>query len=707
MTKTVVNKTRDLLTSAPFLLIMMAGLTILVAAAYNIYFERSGMERVEGQLESITHLKVAELVQWRLERLGDGQVFHGNPGFTELVGQYAHNREDAASLSHLINWLRHIRESYSYDRVFLFDSSAVQLAAWPVEGAGDPVIAGAILTNPRMEASDFLDFYRNPADDRIYLSVLAPVQGASADFVLALRIDPEQFLYPYLNRWPVYSRTAETLLVRRDGDEVVYLNQLRFRQDIALELRLPIAQDSRIPSVRAVLGDTGIFIGQDYRSIPVLSALAPVDNSPWYLVNRMYLEEVYGYTRDRRLIMAILMLALLGAEFTGVLATTRRWELTSLEKEAEAARSIKASEQRLRRILDEMMEGCQILSCDWRFQYLNDTAVLYSRFRREDLIGKTLFECYPGIQDTDLFAVLDACMKSRKAETTESEFRFPDGTRDWFQFNIQPIWEGLFILTLNISDRKRHEQKLLELNRNLEQMVEDRTAILQVKNRELEAFTYTVAHDLRAPLRGIDGFTRILQEEYAEALGAEGGRLLDVVRMGAVKLDRLIANLLEYARSGRSLPVVVEVDMGKLARSAYADCADPSLLETFQVSFGELPDAIADQGMMERIWTNLLSNAVKYSTPSAVHRIEIEGQKHKDHIEYSVRDHGVGFDQRYSDKLFGMFQRLHSEEDFPGSGIGLAVVRKLVELHGGTIQAEGEKGKGAIFRFSLPERSLK
>jgi signal transduction histidine kinase len=353
-----------------------------------------------------------------------------------------------------------------------------------------------------------------------------------------------------------------------------------------------------------------------------------------------------------------------------------------------------------------MMEGCQIISCGWRYLYLNDTAVRYSRSRKEDLLGKTLFECYPGVEDTELFKVLDSCMRARSSATTDSEFRYPDGTQEWFEFSIQPTFDGLFILTLNISDRKRHEQELLDLNRSLEQKVEERTAILQVKNRELEAFTYSVAHDLRSPLRGIDGFSRIVQEEYAEALGSEGGRLLGIIRSGAAKLDSLITNLLEYARIGRSLPTLSELDMEALARSAFGNCADPAVLDSFQISIGEMPKAIADPGMMERIWTNLLSNAVKYSIPAPIHRIELEGHKAKGTVEYVVRDHGVGFDPRYADKLFVMFQRLHAEESFPGSGIGLAIVRKLVELHGGKIWAEGTPGKGATFSFALPDRSM-
>lgn len=800
----------------------------------SIYFERLGMERAERQIESVSTLKISELIQWREERLADARVYHGNPFFSDLVERYGAATRDQDAGDQVVVWLRQIRESYSYDRVFLFDSSGSVLSAWPPEGAGDPVIAAAVRQESRPGHVHFLDFYINPLDDRVYLSVLAPMAGDTNTWTLALRVDPDRFLYPFLDRWPFASRTAETLLVRRDEDSVQVLNRSRFHPYGPLELNVPLDPETDLPIGRAALGKTGIVRGGTLRSIPVLAFLAGVGDSPWFLVSKIDLEEVAGTTRASRLFLAGFVLALLGSEFTGVLATTRRWRLRTLELEARSARAVReneerlrlalsaanqglydlnvgtgeavvndeyalmlgfdpedfhetnaawidrlhpddresvseqyrryvsgeteeyrvefrqrakdgswkwilslgkiverdaegaplrmlgthtditarktaeealrTSEERLRRILDEMMEGCQILACDWRFQYLNDTAVRYSRSHREDLLGKTLFECYPGVQDTELFAVLDACMKARKAATIENEFQFPDGTREWFQFNIQPIWEGLFILTLNISDRKRHEQDLLEMNRSLETKVEERTSQLQAKNRELEAFTYSVAHDLRAPLRGIDGFSRILQEEFSDPLGTEGKRLLDIVRSGAVKLDRLISSLLEYARSGRAMPSTEDVDMGTLARNAYRNCADPSVLDSFHTTFGEMPDTLADPGMMERVWTNLLSNAVKYSLPAKVHSIEVEGREVDDGLEYSVRDRGVGFDPKYADKLFGMFQRLHTEDAFPGSGIGLAIVRKLVELHGGRIWAEGRKGEGAVFRFVLPDR---
>lgn len=829
-----VKKIRQQFLPAYLLLILLAALTIFTASLYLHTFERDGRERAGRQLESVSDLKISELRQWRKERLGDAALFYRNKYFVDAFNLYLRDPTDSDTRDRLREWLRRLRESYSYDCVFLIAEDGTALVKWPEESADDPILAASVPSASRSEGSDFQDYYLNPLDRRIYLAVLAPLRGPNGNGVLALRINPELYLDPYIQRWPGDSRTAETLLVRREGEAVLFLNSLRHRTDTALMLRQPILPDSDLPAIRAVLGHTGPFIGRDYRGTPVLSYLSRVPDSPWFLVTKMDLAEVDGNVRDRRLILTFLVFALLGAEISGVVATTRRWRIRALEKEADAARAVQESEERLRlalaaadqgmydlnvqtgetvvndeyarmlgydpatfretneawierlhpedrepvaavyrkyiageipvykvefrqrtaeggwkwilslgkvveldgqgrplrmlgthtdittrknaeealrlseerfrNTLDDMMEGCQILSFDWRYLYLNDTAVRYGRASREELIGRTLFECYPGVETTELYGVLASCMKDRKSATTESEFQFPDGLTNWFQFSVQPIPEGLFVLTLDIGERKRHERELLDLNLDLERKVEERTALLGAKNRELEAFTYSVAHDLRAPLRGIDGFARILEEEYRGVLGAEGSRLLGVVRSGAGKLDRLITDLLEYARIGRSEPVLSPVDMGELARHALSECSDPGVLGSFEIRIRNLPSVPADPGMMERIWINLLSNAIKYSLPSKTRRIEISGSRDGDWATYSIRDRGVGFDPRYSNKLFNMFQRLHSAEDFPGSGIGLAITRKLVELHGGRIWAEGTKGEGAVFSFSLPGR---
>jgi len=167
----------------------------------------------------------------------------------------------------------------------------------------------------------------------------------------------------------------------------------------------------------------------------------------------------------------------------------------------------------------------------------------------------------------------------------------------------------------------------------------------------------------------------------------------------------MIIELLDITKIGKTELAIVPVDMGMLAKSTFRQCGDPVDLATFEFAVGELPVVLADRSMMERVWTNLLSNAVKYSMPCPVHKIEVEDFIDDGMIVYSVRDHGTGFDPKYSAKLFGMFQRLHRSTEFPGSGIGLAIVRRIVERHGGKTWAEGNPGEGAVFYFSIPARS--
>jgi signal transduction histidine kinase len=253
--------------------------------------------------------------------------------------------------------------------------------------------------------------------------------------------------------------------------------------------------------------------------------------------------------------------------------------------------------------------------------------------------------------------------------------------------------------------RKLAEEEVNRLNTDLEARIAQRTSQLETSNRELEAFAYSVAHDLRAPLRSIDGFAHILQAEYGKVLDEEGLRMFGIIRSSAQTLDKLINDLLEVTRIGKTELSFTVVDMRALAMEAFRSCADPAALAAFEFKVGSLPAAFADPALMERVWANLLSNAVKYSLPSPVHRIEIDGSVRDGMNVYCVVDHGVGFDQRYVDKLFGMFQRLHSTEEFQGSGIGLAIIRRIVVRHGGQTWAEGRPGEGAAFYFSIPERS--
>lgn len=255
----------------------------------------------------------------------------------------------------------------------------------------------------------------------------------------------------------------------------------------------------------------------------------------------------------------------------------------------------------------------------------------------------------------------------------------------------------------------REQAALRRLNAELEQRVAQRTSALQAStraleasNRELDAFAYSVSHDLRAPLRSIDGLSTLLLRDHAAGVDAEGRHMLDLLRGSAQRMDRLIRDLLRFARSAREPLVRSAVPVGPLVQACLDEHADELARRGITVQLPPLPDAMADANLLRQVFANLIDNAVKYTRHQAQPRIAFSAERTADgHLAYAVRDNGAGFDMRYAGKLFGVFQRLHRADEFEGTGVGLAIAARIVERHGGHIRAEARPGEGACFVFSL------
>lgn len=267
---------------------------------------------------------------------------------------------------------------------------------------------------------------------------------------------------------------------------------------------------------------------------------------------------------------------------------------------------------------------------------------------------------------------------------------------------VASVREPFQRLDAEFAENRRMSEELRRHREHLEELVDERTAQLEAANKELEAFSYSVSHDLRTPLRAIDGFSRILLEDYGDKIDDEGKRLLNVVRDNTGRMGQLIDDILQFSRTGRLELNVAEVDMEGLARDVLDELMVTVSGRKPEVEIGRLPRIRGDRAMLRQVFANLLSNAIKFSRGSEPPRIEVGCNVEGKEAVYFVKDNGVGFDMQYVGKLFGVFQRLHGVNEFEGTGIGLAIVKRIVGRHGGRVWAEGKVHEGATIYFALP-----
>jgi hypothetical protein len=360
-------------------------------------------------------------------------------------------------------------------------------------------------------------------------------------------------------------------------------------------------------------------------------------------------------------------------------------------------------------LLDKVQEPIIVSQLGGAIEYWNHGAEELYGFSRQEAVGRTMIDLLHPKHPLGLDRIRELLVRDGD---WSGELTFVTGGREILvesraRLVAEPEGRQTVLQTnRDITEERRAQEEIQRLNRELEQRVADRTAQLEASNKELEAFAYSVSHDLRAPLRGIDGWSMALLEDYGDKLDQTARKCLDRVREETQRMGRLIDDLLKLSRLTRAELRYESLDLTTLARSIACRLRESDPNRSIDFAIQEGLTGIADARLVEIALVNLLSNAVKFTGPRAEARIEFGQNWHQDEMVFHVRDNGVGFDMAYSKTLFGAFQRLHKHAEFPGNGIGLATAQRVLLRHGGRIWADAKPNEGATFYFTIAPASV-
>jgi PAS domain S-box-containing protein len=375
-----------------------------------------------------------------------------------------------------------------------------------------------------------------------------------------------------------------------------------------------------------------------------------------------------------------------------------------VSQRVQAEEELRHKNDQIENILDSIADGFIVLDKDFCYLYANKQIGQILHRDPDELIGKYVWSEFPDAVNSATYKAFNKAASKKQYVIVEDYY---EPLLLWQENHIYPAaGGGLSVFIRDISARKKAEQQIRQLNENLERKVAERTTQLEAANKELESFSYSVSHDLRAPLRAVNGYAMMLKEDFNDKLGDEGNRVINTIMTNARLMGQLIDDLLAFSRMGRKAMVIMQVDMNALMSVALREVLQGQSKD-YEVKLHKLPSCSGDLNLLRQVVLNLLGNAVKYSSKTDKPVIEIGCVKNHENRVYYVKDNGVGFDMKYSHKLFGVFQRLHSTQDFEGTGVGLALSKRIIAKHGGSIWAESYVGQGATFYFTMPIKPSK
>lgn len=680
------------------LILILIFLTAGFVTGGYIYYETQKNHFVieaKKQLESIANLKKEEVSNWRSERLGDVGVFYKNSAFSDIVRQYFKKPDDLALRNMVYTWINQQNSTdIDNDGIFLLDKLGNEKMSSSTDSNSVPL--SSIIKSKALEAIQsnkiiFVDFYRNEYTQDIFITIIVPILDIENNDdplgTLVMRINPYAFLYPYIKLWPVPSNTAETLLVRKEGNDAIFLNELRFQENTALNLRISLDR-TEIPAVKAVLGQEGNTEGIDYRGQQVFASIGKIPDSPWYIVARIDQAEVLKPLQEKLWTTIILVAVLIIGSFFIIGFIWRRQGVVFYRLKYEAERELNW----LQRVVSSSLNEILIFNdATLKFTFINEGACKNLNYTSEELFYKTPLDIEPEFTEESFRLKLKPLLnKESDIIVYETVHKRKDGSTYNAEVHLQHVDRGnntyVFLAFINdITRRKLAEQDLKR------------------SNIDLERFAYVASHDLQEPLRTMASFTILLEKRYKDKLDSDANDFISFIVDGAKRMQQLINDLLAFSRAGAISKPFENIDMESVLKIAELNLELAIKESKAKITWEPLPVIKADEAQMVQIFQNLIDNAIKFrgKEPPIIH---ISAKQEESDWIFWVKDNGIGIDPRYFDRIFLIFQRLHNRNKYPGTGMGLAIVKRIVESYGGRVWIESELQKGSTFYFTIPKK---
>ncbi|OGS36267.1 MAG: hypothetical protein A2293_05530 [Elusimicrobia bacterium RIFOXYB2_FULL_49_7] len=655
-------------------------------------------------LPALTELKTIQLTNWYSEQMSNAATL-SNAFVVENHSAFSRVHQEM-SRKMIRSWLEDKNKAFQYKNIMLVDHAGTILVAASPSSVTGPLFSSSITEALQKGKALFVDLHLDETGKFPGCEIIVPLFGSGVPAgALIFQIDPNRALYPLVSKWPVTSMSPDSFLVRSAGDESILLSASKLEKDA-----VPFKPLSSTSAIKAALACGGGTEGEDRSKVPIIAVALPVPNTPWMLVALIKKGEMYAPVRAV-IGHALMLIGSLSAVAGLLWYRQRSTILREMIRLNEEANSLELRYRYLTKYANDI-----ILLTDDALNIVeaNDRALETYGYSNSELLRMNLLQLHAegaaalAREHLNRLSVHDGiAFDTIHRSYARSDFPVEVSIR-------QAMVEGealCFCVIRDITERKAAAERILKLNYELESKVADRTKQLEAVNRELEltnkeleAFSYSVSHDLRAPLRSIDGFSLALIEDYEHLLDGKARDYLQRVRAATQHMARLIDDMLRLshvARAGMRFETVslsdIAAEVVRGLRELYPERKVDSVID------GDII-VCADSALLRILFENLIGNAWKFTSLNSAALVKTGFEYCGGERVFYVRDNGIGFNMKYAKKIFQPFMRFHSMKEFPGTGIGLATAERVVRRHHGRIWVESTEGQGTAVFFTLEEK---